>query len=47
MDGKIGALSLYFKTAFGIDKILYKCPCCKEEHVLYVEGEEDIRNSLS
>lgn len=26
-------------NAFGIDKILYKCPCCKEEHVLYVEED--------
>ncbi len=26
-------------NAFGIDKILYKCPDCKEEHMLYVEGD--------
>lgn len=31
-------------NAFGIDKILYKCPQCKEEHVLYVEGESIICN---
>jgi len=26
-------------NAFGIDKILYKCPDCNEEHMLYVEGD--------
>ena len=26
-------------NAFGIDKILYKCPDCKEEHTLYVEHD--------
>ena len=26
-------------NAFGIDKILYKCPDCKEEHTLYVEND--------
>lgn len=26
-------------NAFGIDKILYKCPDCKEEHTLRVEGD--------
>ena len=26
-------------NAFGIDKILYKCPDCREEHVLYVEND--------
>lgn len=26
-------------NAFGIDKILYKCPDCKEEHVLHVEDD--------
>ena len=26
-------------NAFGIDKILYKCPDCKDEHSLYVDNE--------
>lgn len=26
-------------NAAGVDKILYKCPDCKGEHVLYVEGD--------
>jgi 1-acyl-sn-glycerol-3-phosphate acyltransferase len=26
-------------NADGLDKILYKCPHCKREHVLYVEGD--------
>lgn len=26
-------------NAFGIDKILYKCPDCKEEHTLHVEND--------
>lgn len=26
-------------NAYGIDKILYKCPDCKEEHTLYVEDD--------
>ena len=26
-------------NAYGIDKILYKCPDCKAEHVLYVEND--------
>ena len=26
-------------NAYGIDKILYKCPDCKEEHTLYVEND--------
>jgi 1-acyl-sn-glycerol-3-phosphate acyltransferase len=26
-------------NAFGINKILYKCPDCKEEHTLYVEND--------
>lgn len=26
-------------NAFGIDKILYKCPDCKEEHTLHVEDD--------
>ena len=26
-------------NAFGIDKILYKCPDCKEEHTLFVEND--------
>ena len=26
-------------NAFGIDKILYKCPDCKEENLLHVEGD--------
>ncbi|MBE5818144.1 MAG: hypothetical protein E7312_03720 [Clostridiales bacterium] len=27
-------------NAFGIDKILYKCPNCGEEHILFVEGDK-------
>lgn len=27
-------------NAFGIDKILYKCPDCKEEHTLHVENDK-------
>lgn len=26
-------------NAYGIDKILYKCPDCKQEHTLYVEND--------
>jgi 1-acyl-sn-glycerol-3-phosphate acyltransferase len=26
-------------NAFGIDKILYKCPDCRDEHSLFVDGE--------
>ena len=26
-------------NAYGIDKILYKCPACKEEHTLYVDND--------
>lgn len=26
-------------NAYGIDKILYKCPDCKKEHMLYVDGD--------
>lgn len=29
-------------NAFGIDKILYQCPDCKEEHSLYVEQDKII-----
>ena len=29
-------------NAFGIDKILYKCPDCKQEHQLYVENDRII-----
>lgn len=32
-------------NAFGIDKILYKCPDCKEEHSLYVENDSIICKS--
>lgn len=32
-------------NAFGIDKILYKCPNCKEEHVLYVEQDKVVCKS--
>ena len=26
-------------NAYGIDKILYKCPCCNDEHTLYTEND--------
>lgn len=26
-------------NAFGLDKILYKCPDCKEEHTLYIDND--------
>lgn len=32
-------------NAFGIDKILYKCPSCKEEHTLKVENDAVICES--
>ncbi len=32
-------------NAFGIDKILYKCPECKEEHTLFVENDTVICKS--
>ncbi len=32
-------------NAFGIDKILYKCPICKNEHTLYVENDTVICKS--
>ena len=32
-------------NAFGIDRILYKCPDCKEEHTLRVEGDSVICKS--
>jgi DNA-directed RNA polymerase subunit RPC12/RpoP len=32
-------------NAFGIDKILYKCPICRDEHTLYVENDTIICKS--
>ena len=32
-------------NAYGIDKILYKCPDCKEEHTLRVEGDTVVCDS--
>ena len=32
-------------NAFGVDKILYKCPDCKEEHTLYVENDTVVCNN--
>jgi 1-acyl-sn-glycerol-3-phosphate acyltransferase len=32
-------------NAFGIEKILYKCPDCKDEHVLYVEEDKVVCKS--
>ena len=32
-------------NAYGIDKILYKCPCCNDEHKLYVENDTVICKS--
>ena len=34
-------------NAFGIDKILYKCPKCKKEHVLHVEGDTIVCDACS
>ena len=33
-------------NAFGIDKILYKCPDCKQEHVLHVEDDTVEENTV-